>query len=205
MGARKRKATTRRKETRRQRSERNKREWAEARKAVPLGSVPGLPEIPSGPYDPTKNSGPTPEVVEAVLEQLAIGHFLNQLYSAGGYPSTSLWGLWVDRDDAAGGTLRARYARARVMQAASLAHLQFVYGVGLHRRSERQLNNAGAVARDKLRVDSARWAAMRLDPNMAERVQVDPPGRGEDLSRLSDEELMALRELRRKASGQDDA
>lgn len=182
--------------TRRERSAQAKADLAAARAELPLGAVPGLPEIPEGPWAP--GDGATPEAVAAVLEQMTLGHSLRALHARGGYPSSSLWGQWI----AADAELSTRYARARELRAEALAELAQAHAMGLHRTGK---DSACAVSRDKLSYEALRWHTGKLDPKRySDKVQLEHSGEvarpvKPDLSQLSDEELERLDELLEKA------
>lgn len=193
-----------RKMTRREKSAANKAAHAEARKEIPLGTVPIEDHFELPPCPWTKGEGPTEAVVAIILEAIA-NHPLASLHAIHrkdpAYPAPGTWCDWVARDT----ELRERYARAREMQADAFAEQEAVVTAGLHRKAAER-DTQGAIQRDKLRSDGMRWAAGHLNPRRY-RPSVKLEHEGEvklpvqvDLSKLSSERLEQLLEISREAA-----
>ena len=113
----------------------------------------------------------TPELATQICERLADGESLRQICSDPAMPGRSTVRDWLRNNDA----FRAEYARAREDQATGLFDLMLDIAEGaapvnltaleVKYRTEGNIDIATVadpVARDRLRIDTIRWAASKL-------------------------------------------
>lgn len=113
---------------------------------------------PKPPLTKTQQRGQ----IEAVLESVSTGVSVRKSCEAAGVKVTTLL-TWITKDQ----SLREQYARARELQADALA--DEILDI-----SDEAASSSEAVQRNKLRVDTRKWSAARLRPQVwGEKVSMD--------------------------------
>jgi hypothetical protein len=136
----------------------------------------------------------TPELFTKICDGISDGRSLRSVCGDEGIPSKSVVLDWIAKD----ATLADQYARACEERAEYLAESALI-------EAYNENIEAGAVARDRLKVDTIKWFASKVHPKKyGDRVQNDHAGRiaietTPDLSKLSDAELRLLAEIQSKS------
>ncbi|MEE8489375.1 MAG: hypothetical protein V3S43_03510 [Acidimicrobiia bacterium] len=134
---------------------------SDTRPAPAHGAPRGI-RAPTGPWRPRDGFGwPTADLV---LSLIAEGASLRWIGRHPGYPSPGTFQLWLraDPEDDTGCHLSTHYARARELQADSLAH----YAVEC-------ADKAADPQMGRLRYDAYRWYAGKMSGRYADRGKVD--------------------------------
>jgi hypothetical protein len=128
---------------------------AAAEHAIPLGELSQIHPVSLPEYPPRRVGAPTtytPAIAQLICDRLENGELLAQILDDEGMPARQVVHQWLDNVPA----FADRYARARSHQATALAERAVA-------EAWRDLEPQH-VNRARLRFDSAKWMASRLDP-----------------------------------------
>jgi len=119
--------------------------------------------------EPRKRGGQplyTPEMADEILRRLSNGETLRRICAEEGKPAASTVSMWAINDEPPG--FAERYARARMLQADALAE----------EAAEISDHGSGDPVRDRLRVDTRKWLASKINPaRFGDRQQLEHSGK----------------------------
>jgi hypothetical protein len=140
----------------------------------------------------------TQEIADAICDGIALGRSLRSICREDEMPDQRAVFRWLHANEA----FRQQYARAREMQADTLADETLdIADDATNDWMERQgqdgqsayVLNGEHVQRSRLRIDQRKWMAGKLKPKVyGERVQVDANVRVKPAQEMSDDELAAI-------------
>lgn len=151
------------------------------------------------------------EIFNEICSRIEKGESLRSVLRSNNMPSSSTFFIWVDGDQ----DKSKQYARATEIRAESMFDEMLEIAdkqdadITITPKGD-EITNHNVIARSRLQVDTRKWALSKMNPKKyGDKLGLDHSGEIKrtdcpNLSNLTEEEIISLGKLRKKANGIND-